>query len=477
MKTEIIIKHLGFVLLLNGFFLFISFLISFFLHESSTISFLFSALICGVFGIFPLLFVERTDHINFNEGLVIVVFGWLITCVVGMLPYLMWGGEFSLINAWFESVSGFTTTGSTIINDIESLPKGILFWRSSTHWIGGIGIILFVLLILPQSKGQRITIYNSEISSISKMNFRFKARRIAQILAIVYISLTLFETIGLMLFGMSFFDAINHSFATIATGGFSTKNLSIAAFNSIGIEAIVIVFMILSGIHFGLIFGTIMLKKENLFRSSLVKTFLLVLIIGISLVTLKLYMSGNYDFWTSLRYASFQVVSLGTTTGFATEDTAHWPIFTQIVLIYFTIQCAMSGSTSGGLKFDRVYMFFKLVGKQIKLLKHPNGVFVSKIDKKKIDEKLEQQTLVFIVLYITVFFITTIFLTALDIDGMTAFSASIATIGNVGPGFGDVSSLGNFSEIPGMGKLVLTINMLLGRLEIFNILALIMIKK
>ncbi|MCF8378719.1 MAG: TrkH family potassium uptake protein [Bacteroidales bacterium] len=477
MKKEIIIKQLGFVLLLNSVFLFISFLISFFLHETSTIALLFSALICGIFGIFPLIFVERTEHIGFDEGLTIVVFGWIITCIVGMLPYLMWGSEFTLANAWFESVSGFTTTGSTILNEIESLPKGLLFWRSATHWIGGIGIILFVLLILPQSKGQQITVYNTEISSLSKMNFRFKARKIVQILAIVYISLTLIETVALMLLGMSFFDAINHSFATIATGGFSTKNLSIAAFNNIGIEIIIMIFMILSGIHFGLIYGTIMLKKENLFRSSLAKTFVLVLFIGILLVSLKLNLSGKYDFWTSLRYASFQVISLGTTTGFATEDTANWPIFTQIILIYFTIQCAMSGSTSGGLKFDRLYIFFKLIGKQLKMLKHPNGVFVSKFDGKRIDEKLEQNTLVFIVLYISVFFITTLILTAMDIDGMTAFSASIATIGNVGPGFGNVSSFGNFSSLPDLGKFVLTINMLLGRLEIFNILALIMIKK
>lgn len=477
MKKEVIIKHIGFVLLLNSVFLFISFLISFFLHETSTNALLFSALICGIFGVFPLIFVERTERISFSEGLSIVVFSWLITCIVGMLPYLMWGGEFTLINAWFESVSGFTTTGSTILNDIESLPKGILFWRSATHWIGGIGVILFVLLVLPQSKGHRIAIYNAEISALSKMNFRFKARKIVHILAIVYISLTLLETIALMLFGMSFFDAINHSFATVATGGFSTKNLSIAAFNNVGIEIIIMFFMVLSGIHFGLIYGTIMLKKENLFRSSLVRTFILVLFIGILLVSLKLYFSHNYDFWTSLRYAAFQVISLGTTTGFATEDSAHWPIFAQIILIYFTIQCAMTGSTSGGLKFDRIFIFFKLARKQIQLIKHPNGVFVSKLDGKRIDERLEQQTLVFIVLYIAVFFLTTIILTSMDIDGMTAFSASIATIGNVGPGLENVSSLGNYAAIPDLGKFVLSINMFLGRLEIFNILALIMIRK
>ncbi len=235
--------------------------------------------------------------------------------------------------------------------------------------------------------------------------------------------------------------------------------------------------MVLSGIHFGLIFGTVLLKKENIFRSSLVKSYLLVMMLGIVLVWFKLYSSDFYNFWDALRYGSFQVISVGTTTGFATADSAGWPIFTQIILIYFTIQCAMAGSTSGGLKFDRVYIFFKSLNKQIKILKHPYGVFITKIDGKTIDEQLEQQTLVFIVLYILTFFVTTFALTAMNIDGMTSFSASIATLGNVGPGFGNVSSLGNFGNLPDLAKYLLSINMLFGRLEIFNILALILIKK
>ena len=477
MRKEVIIKYLGYVLLLNAVFLFISFLISFYLNEASSIPLLYSAFICGTFGIFPMIFVERTGVINFWEGLYIVVLGWLITAVAGMLPYIMWGGEFSLINAWFESVSGFTTSGSTILTEIESLPKGILFWRSATHWIGGIGIILFVLLILPQSKETRISIYKAEISSLTKMNYRLQARKIVYVLTIIYVSLTLLETLILNVFGMSFFNAINHSFATIATGGFSPKNLSFAAYSSISIEVTVMVFMILSGINFGLIYGTVLLKKENIFSSSLVRTFLIVLFSGILVVSFKLYLSGTYDWWTSVRYAAFQVISLGTTTGFATEDTAHWPIFARIILIYFTIQCAMTGSTSGGLKFDRIYIFFKLLAKQIKKLKHPQGVFVAKIDGKRIEERIEQQTLVFIVLYVMVFFITTILLTTMNVDGETAFTASIATLGNVGPGFGDVSSLGNYADLPALGKLALTVNMFLGRLEIFNILVLLSIKK
>ncbi len=477
MKKQIIIKHIGYVFLFNGIFLFISFLISFFLKESSVLPLLFSSFLCGIFGIFPLIFVERTENLSYEEGLIIVVFGWITTCLIGILPYIMWGGEFTIANAWFESVSGFTTTGSTILNNIEALPKGLLFWRSSTHWIGGIGIILFVLLILPQARGNRISIYNTEISSLSKLNFRVKTKKIAQILAIVYLSLTVAQTTLLMVFGMNFFDAINHSFATIATGGFSTKNLSIAAYKSLNIEVIIMIFMVLSGIHFGLLYGTFTGSRENIFRSPLVRTFILVLLIGIVLVSLKLYYSGYFNWWESVRYASFQVISVGTTTGFATIDTANWPIFTQMVLIYFTIQCAMAGSTSGGLKFDRIYIFFRSLAKQMKVLKHPFGIFSTKINGKKIDEKLEEQTIVFIALYIVIFFISSTLLTFMDIDGMTAFSASITTIGNVGPGFGGVSSLGNFANLPDLAKYLLSINMLLGRLEIFTILALFTIKK
>jgi len=394
-----------------------------------------------------------------------------------MLPYLMWGGEFNLINAWFESVSGFTTTGSSILNNIEGLPKGLLFWRSSTHWIGGVGVIMFVLLILPHSTSSRLTLLNAEMSELSKFNFRYKARKIINVLAIVYFGLTIVQTIALTIAGMSFFDAINHSFATIATGGFSTKNLSVAHFDSSLIESIIMLFMVLSGIHFGLLYGTFTLRSENIFRSPVVRSFITILFLGVFFVSAKLYSSGVYNFWESIRYGAFQVISLGTTTGFATADSANWPAFTHIILIYFTIQCAMVGSTSGGLKFDRVYLFFKSLRKQLTLLQHPRAVVVVRINNRPISEHLETLTLVFFVLYFFTFTITTLILTSLNVDLYTAFSASIATIGNVGPGFGEVSSLSNYAGLPDLGKFVLTINMLMGRLEIFNIIALLMIRK
>lgn len=477
MRKEVIIKFTGYVMLFNAFFLLVSFLISAALSETSTIPLLFSFLICILFGFFPFIFVENHDEISFTEGLVIVAAGWIITCIVGILPYIMWGGEFSVINAWFESVSGFTTTGASILTNVEALPKGLLFWRSSTHWIGGVGIIMFVLLILPHSTSSRLTLINAEMSELSKLNFRYKARKIVQVLVVVYVGLTFLQTLLLTIAGMSFFDAINHSFATIATGGFSTKNLSVAHFNSPLIDYIIVFFMLISGLHFGLIFSTVIGRSENIFTTASVRAFITLIFIGVILVALKLFFASYYGWWDSLRHAAFQVVSLASTTGFATVDTNNWPPFTHIILIYFTIQCAMVGSTAGGLKFDRVYLFFKSLGKQLKLIQHPRAVFVVKMNGRAVSEQLEKLTLVFILLYILTFFATTLILTAMDVDLFTAFSASITTIGNVGPGFGDVSSMSNFSSIPSFGKFVLSINMLLGRLEIFNIIALFMIRK
>jgi trk system potassium uptake protein len=474
MRPEIVIRYIGHVLLFCAIFMGISGAISLFHHETSAIPLFFSAMITCLIGLFPVIFVEKAKTISSIEGLMIVVFGWIFACLTGMLPFIMWGGEFGLINAWFESVSGFTTTGSTILTSIETLPYGLLFWRSSTHWIGGMGVILFALLILPKAAVMKVILLHTEISSLAKMNFAYKARKTLVVLAMVYVGLTLAEAILLMVAGMPLFDAVNHAFATIATGGFSTKDLSIASYNSVTFEIIIMIFMIISGIHFGLIFQTITLNaKNNIFNSTIARNFLLILFIGIVLVSVKLWISGLYTPFDALRYGAFQVISLGTTTGFATAESSVWPHFTIIILIYFTIQCAMAGSTSGGMKFDRVFILFKAIQKQIKQIKHPRGVFTINIDGKVIDRNTESMVAIFVGTYLIILLASTILLTAFDIDLMTSFTAAAATLGNVGPGFNGVSSLGNFGGLPDGAKLVLSGNMILGRLEIFGILSLI----
>lgn len=472
-RTKAVVKYLGYILLFNSLFLFISATISFVNKENALNALLISAVSCTVLGVTPQFFIRKYREISFHEGLTISVFGWIITCVIGMLPYYLFGGEFNTVaNALFESVSGYTTTGSSILNDIEALPKGLLFWRSSTAFIGGVGIVLFVLLVLPEKKGAMSSFYRSEVSDLSKMSFFTRSKQIIRIIATVYFSLIIAETTMLTLLGMSLFDAVCHSFTTVATSGFSTKNLSIAAYDNVWIEVGIMFFMLISSIHFGIIYATITRKKNNIFSSHPIRMYLLVMLIGIILITFQLTRENLYGLWESLRYAAFQVISLGSTTGYATVDTGNWPIFSILLLIYFTIQCGMVGSTAGGMKFDRIYLFFASVTKQLKLILHPDGIYVVKMDKNVINHELELQIMVFIILYILTFSVTALLLTATGVDGMSSFSASIATIGNVGPGFGEVSSFSNYRMLPDAAKYILSANMLLGRLEIMNVLAL-----
>lgn len=471
---KVVVKYSGLILLFNSLFLLIAAAISFINQEASFNALIISFAICTAIGILPQLLISRTPEIRLHEGLAISVFGWLITCLAGMIPYLIWGGEFNLANAFFESVSGYTTTGASILTDVEALPKGLLFWRSSTSFIGGVGIILFVLLILPEKGNSMSSFYRAEVSDLSKMSFTMRSRHIIRIIVTVYFILIASQIILLKVAGMTFFDAICHSFTTVSTSGFSTKNASIAAYNNVWIETIITFFMLISSMHFGLIYGTMMNRKYNLFRSRPTRMYLLVVFIGIILITLQLTNDNIYGFGEAFRQAAFQVVSLASTTGYATIDTANWPLFSIFLLLFFSIQCGMVGSTAGGIKFDRIYLFFASVMKQLKQILHPEGVYVVRMDKQVISQMLELQVVVFIVVYVLTLAITALLLTTMKIDGMTAFSASVATLGNVGPGFGSVSSLGNFGHLPDAAKYILSVNMLLGRLEIMNVFALLM---
>lgn len=389
MRTKAIIKYIGYALLFNSFFLVISAAISFFNGESSFVPLIVSFLGCSIAGLLPQIFVKEILDINFREGVAITVFGWIVTCLFGAIPYALWGGEFSIVDAIFESVSGYTTTGATILQDVEKLTKGLLFWRSSTHFLGGIGVILFVLLILPDAKGVQTSIYKSEVSNLSLMSFKMRSKHIVKSIAIVYIILNAVLTLLLWVQGMSFFDSICHSFATIATGGFSTKNLSVSYYDNVGIELTITIFMYLSSLHFGMLFLTITGSKTNIFKSKVVRSFTIVLLIGITLIAFDLVSENGYSIGEGFRHASFQVVSLASTTGFASIDTNVWPIFSKILMLYFMLQCAMVGSTGGGIKFDRVYLYFVSLNRQMKQLLHPKGLYIAKMDGNVITEEME----------------------------------------------------------------------------------------
>lgn len=479
MNISVVARYLGIALLLNALFMFISAFVSMLYGFDSSFSpLILSAVITFIAGGFPLIYVRNRSDINIAEGFSIVVFSWILSCLFGMLPYVLYGGEYSIINSWFESVSGYTTTGATILTDVEKLPKGLLFWRSSTHWLGGVGVVLFMLLILPTVSSFRMKLSKMEISDLSKQNFRYKAQHTIRIITVVYVGLTFLETIFLMIAGMSLFDAVTHSFATIATGGFSTRNLSVMAFDSKWIEIIIMVFMLLSGMHFGLLYGVASGKSLNLFRSPIIRYYVIATLACGLLVGLNIKMSGDEEYWgEAIRHGLFQAISLSTSTGFASTDSSAWPSFSILLLCFLMIQCASSGSTSGGIKADRVWIFYKAVKAQIIRQLHPNAVVQVKIGNHSLDREVVSSVTLYISLYMLIVFIVALFLTIMGVDMIDAFTGSIANMGNVGPGFGTVGSLGNYSAFPVMGKFILSIEMLLGRLEIFPLMLMFVIYK
>ena len=478
MRVSIILRYVGTVMLCVSAFMMVSAVISYMNNiDSGFYPLLLSALLTFTLGAFPMLFVPRATSISNKEGFSIVVGSWVLASVVGMFPYLIWGGEFSLINAWFESVSGFTATGATILNDIEQLPQGLLFYRTSSNWLGGVGVVMFALVILPSLGTSRMSLSNVELSSLAKDNYRYRTQVIVRILLVVYVGLTAVTTLALKAAGLRWFDALNHAMSACATAGFSTKNASIAFYDNVVVELILAGAMLISSIHFGLIYATFLRKSNNIFRSEVVRTYIVIVILSTLFVATSLFGANIFPtVWESLRHSFFQVVSLITTTGFATADTNLWTPFAIVILIFVSIVCACAGSTTGGMKIDRVLIFCKILMARIRRQQHPNAVIRIRVDGIAQDADLLNSVVVFIVAYIGLIFMATLTNTLFGQDLMTAFSSAVACIGNVGPGFGEVGSMGNFANIPAILKLQDSLLMLMGRLEIFGFIQLFFLK-
>lgn len=474
MRVHVVIRYIGMVLVFIAAFMLASAGVSLVNdHDSAFYPLLLASFLTAILGLFPLIFVERADDIKTKEGYAIVVGSWLVASVVGMIPYLIWGGEFTLVNAWFESVSGFTTTGASILNDIEFLPRGLLFWRSASTWIGGIGVVMFALVILPTMGRSRQLLYNVELSTIAKDNFHYRSREIMRILVFVYVGLTVVTTVLLKFSGMCWFDAVSHAMSACGTSGFSTKNASVAFFDNPMIELVMMGAMTLSGIHFGILYATITGRRNNIFRSEIVHAYIGMMLIASIVIAASLYSENIYPtFLESLRHASFQVVSLTSTSGFATADTNLWTPLAIILLIFCSIVCGCAGSTSGGMKVDRLVLALKVIRNRVKLQQHPNAVISTKTDGMVQGDNVLTMVLTFIVAYLILVLMGTIVYAMFGCDITTSFTATIACISNVGPGFGEVGSLDNYAELPTILKLNSTLLMLVGRLEIFGFIQL-----
>ena len=473
MSIKTISVNVGKALLVNALFMLLSIMVS--IHDGLDEAFsplVISFLITSIVGAFPLIFVRHSRENSIKDGYITIVIAWLMSFVVGMLPYVLYGGEFTLINAWFESVSGYTTTGSTILTDVECLPRSLLFWRSSTHFIGGLGVVVFLLLIIPNASSVKFRLSNLEVSALSQYGYRYRRTNVPRIMLSVYVGLTVLETLLLMLAGMSFFDAVNHSFSTIATGGFSTKNTSIMYFDSPVIDIIIIVFMILASIHFGVIYAMLIKRSFAPIRNSVSAYYLKVILVLSLFVAMVLIFQGEYSSMGRATLDSvFQVVSFISTTGFGNADNALWPMMANIFLLFAAFHCGCSGSTTGGVKADRMLMIFKEIGNEFKRRLHPSSVFRTKVDDHTVNNEQISAVFLYSVAYVFILFMSFVMVLMTGVEISDALSGTLASLGNVGPGIGALGTMGNYASQPAFAKMIYTAAMFLGRLEIFPVLA------
>lgn len=473
MNLGVISRNVGIALICCAVFMFLSALVAALDGFDSSFSPLFlSAVLTMMVGVFPLIFVRRNKDINTREGLAILLIAWFLCCIFSMLPYVLWGGEFSLVNAWFESASGITTTGATILKDIEALPKGLLFWRSSTHYIGGLGVVVFIMMILPSFGTVRFKMSKMDVEDISRSNYQYKSNKFIRVVVSVYAGITVCSFFSLLLAGMPLFDAANHALSVTATGGFSIKNASIAAYDSPLIEILLIIFMIIASLHFGLIYASFATRTFKVFKNPITKFYLATILISSLLVTINLMTSGTIpNLWQALRHSFFTVVSTISTTGFGSTDTNVWPVFSILILMYAAIQCGCSGSTTSGLRSDRVYLTVKAARAQLVKIAWPNAVVQVKSGGQTIDRDMITSVSLYVLLYLIITLLMAVVYAAFGLDLLTSVSASVSMMSNVGPCFGSFgSSMSNFSTAPELAKVLMGIQMIIGRLGIYSIL-------
>ena len=475
MNVKAISVNIGKALLINALFMFISLLISIaYGFDSAFTPLLISFLVTLITGCFPFIFVKDKLETSIQSGYLTIVISWLLSFVFGMLPYVLWGGEFTLTNAWFESVSGYTTTGSTILNNIEALPKSLLFWRSSTHFIGGLGVIVFLLMVIPDASPFKLKLTHLELSSLSKEGYKYNSGRTARVMIMVYVGLAAAETLCLWAAGMSLFDAVNHAFSTVATGGFSTRNTSIMYYDSAIIDLIITVFMLLSSIHFGVLFAVFARKSFKSLNNPIIRYYIGVIAAISIIIAINLKTQGGYDSWGSAFMDSiFQTTSFISTTGFGQADNATWPLLANALLMFAAIHCGCSGSTTGGIKADRMYISSKAIWNDFHKKLHPSSLFRTKVGRRVIDDETISSVFLYIVLYIFVLFMSFVIVLICGVDISDAFSGTLASLGNVGPGMGTLGTMGNYSSLPAVVKFIFTLDMFLGRVEIFPILIVI----
>ena len=475
MNWKGISRNVGLALLVSSLFMFFSVVVSLVNgHDSALSSLIISFTVTFIAGIFPFIFVRGSQPISLKDGFVTITLSWLLSFVFGMMPYAMWGGPFTLQNAWFESVSGFTTTGATILDNVEALPRSLLFWRSSTHFIGGLGVVVFLLLIIPDSSPVKLRLANMELGSLSRGAYATRTNRTVNIFASVYMGIFALALVLYLLAGMPAFDALCHAMSVYATGGFSTRNASIGAFGSRWIEGITMLCMYLSSLHFGLLFLAVAGRTLKPLNNPVVKYYTGSILIASVLLGIGLKTGGFCRGWgESLWNGLFEVMCISSTTGFAIADNAQWPGALCALIMIVAVVCGCAGSTSGGLKIDRIVLMFKSLGRQIIRILRPSSVHEVKFGGRILGDEALVPHLLYIVLYVLMLAISTALCLWIGVDWQNSLAASITSLSNVGPALGEMGSMGTFNSAPDLAKMVFSLDMFIGRIEIYPVLAVV----
>jgi trk system potassium uptake protein TrkH len=472
-NKKVIVNILGYLLMIEAMFMFLSMGVAFIYGEGDAMGFLFSGLITLAAGALLYLGTPRTEkQIGKRDGYIIVSLVWVIFSLFGCIPYLWTGSITNFTDAFFETISGFTTTGSSILNDIESLPHGILFWRSITQWMGGMGIIVLTIAILPVLGIGGMQLFAAEVPGPTPDKLHPKIRETAKRLWAIYTFYTGLEALLLWIGGMPIFDAICHSFTTMATGGYSTKQDSIAHWDSPFIHYVIIFFMILAGMNFTLSYFGMHLRFKKVFRNEELRWYIGFIILFAFIVMLVLNLHQDLETEASIRNALFQVVSIMTTTGYVTADYLSWIPFLGYIILLLMFIGGSTGSTGGSIKIMRIVMVIKNSYYEMKRLIHPQAIIPVRYNGHAVSSQILSNILAFISIYILTFAVSVIIMSTMVPNMDTAMGSVATTLGNVGPGLGSVGPMHNFYHMPTFGKWYLSFLMLIGRLELFTVLIL-----
>ena len=470
MNYQMIGYLIGRILLTEAALLLLPLLVALLYGEAAGPFLLTIALLLAVGGILGLRKPKQTA-IYARDGFAVVALAWIAMSAFGALPFVFSGDIPNYVDAFFETVSGFTTTGASILTAVEPLQKGMLFWRSFTHWVGGMGVLVFVMAILPMSDGHGMHLLRAEVPGPTVGKLVSRMSDTAKILYGIYLAMTVIEIVLLLLGGMPLYDACVHAFGTAGTGGFSSRNLSVGAYDNAYFDVVIGVFMLLFGVNFNLYYFLLIRRFKDVFRSEELRAYVGIVAAAVIAITIDIsHMYGS--FLRGLRHAFFQVASIITTTGYATTDFNLWPTFSKGVLVTLMFVGACAGSTGGGIKVARIVMLVKTAYSDMKKMLHPNAVSVVRFEGKPVTEKNIRSVHVFLTVYVVVFVLSTLLLTLEGFDTTTTFTAVTACINNIGPGLEMVGPMGNFSEFSAFSKLLLSFDMLVGRLEIFPMLLL-----